>query len=321
MVKMCIATYARYDPNHRDEDVWLRDILEEKGHSVDIKDWMGPADWRSYEAIFVGSTYNIPSAPDQFFVWLGACETDGRKRLINDRAVLELGIRKDLYWNVLRNSGDRVLSESLVPTKFKLFTEGGYANLVEECEGLWPSDRLVFKPIISADSLHTFVFDPNGTALAHDPDRIVRDRSSLPRMLDAIWSDHRLRGIMAQPYLEGVETGELSATFVGDQLVGAIKKSPGFGPLPAATREFVTNRDTLDALRDLGSRVMAAIARYAVAPVRTRLDVIPQQGGLRLLEAEFVEPNCNFSTFEESARVEALDVLANGIINAAQELH
>ena len=318
-MKVCIATSFNYSVVPWREDGWLRDALCDAGCSVDIRDWMRPAPWRSYDAIFVSSTWNIPSAPNEFKAWLAACEADEKKRLVNDHAVLKLGIEKDTYWKVLETAGDPNLTRSLTPTRFVLSTSKGFSNLVEECRETWPDNRLVFKPIISADSFNTFVFDPSGSAQAHDPQRVVKDAETLRQRLQAIWCDYRLRGIMAQPYLEGVEEGEMSATFVRDQLVGVVRKLPGFGPMPGNTRVPVTDSITLEALCDLGRRVVKAIAANAAVPVRTRLDVIPYEDGLQLLEVEMVDPNCNFSTFERSARDRAVKTLVNEIIAFAQD--
>jgi hypothetical protein len=188
---------------------------------------------------------------------------------------------------------------------------------VEECREAWSGSRLVFKPIVSADSLHTFVFDPSGLTQAHDPERIVTNIASLHQKLEEIWSDYRLRGIMAQPYLAGVEDGEISATFVRDQLIGAVKKRPGFGPMPAITRVPVVDSSTLRELSGLGRMAIAAIAARTSMPVRTRLDVIPHDDGMRLLEVEMVDPNCNFSTLDQSVRNEAVKTLASEIIASA----
>lgn len=317
-MKICIATSANYTSNPWREDLWLSEALTEAGCSVALCDWKAPEDWQSFDAIFVSSTWNIPSAPQAFLTWLEACEADNQRRLINDRELLALGIHKDTYWKVLETSRDLELVNALTPSRFALSAGRHFSDFVKDCMEVWPDERLVFKPIISSSSANTFVFDPSGTAKAHDPERVVTSADVLRERLQSIWSDDRLRGLIAQPYLSGIEAGEKSATFVGGKLVSAVQKMPGFGPMASSTLAAVTDKATLDELSTLGRTALSAITAHASAPVRARLDVIPHQDGMRILEVELVEPSCNFSPLEPSARNDAIRTLADAIIKAAK---
>lgn len=319
-LKLCIATYARFADVPWREDLWLAQALRELGCQVDIRDWQSDATWSSYDAVFVSSAWNIPSAPEAFEGWLTACERDGKKRLINDQAVLRLGVRKDRYWKVLEEAEDPGVRAALTPTLFFAGQEADTQECLARCRAAWPGSKLVFKPIVSADSFRTYVYDPSKTAQAHDPDRRLTSPEQLEVKLAEIWSDDRLGGVMAQPYLNGVETGEISATFVGLELVGAVQKRPGFGPMPAHTRQAVSDKGTLDTLGDLGARALAAISAQAARPLRSRLDVIPHGEGYRLLELEVVDPNCNFSTLPDADCRAGVARLAKEIRSASAEM-
>jgi len=79
-MKLCIATESQYVEKPWREDVRLRQELTDLGCTVDIRDWMEPGPWRSYDGIFVSSTWNIPQAPREFEEWLDLCESDGIQR-------------------------------------------------------------------------------------------------------------------------------------------------------------------------------------------------------------------------------------------------
>lgn len=313
-MKICIATSPDYTSNPWREDVWIKDALVDAGCTVEICDWMSDEDWLSFDAIFVSSVWNIPSAPQQFSDWLKACEADNRKRFINDSALLELGNLKDAYWKVLGDAEEGKLAETLIPSLFALSAEASLSDFITECQDRWPGERLVFKPIISASSRNTFVFDPGATARANDPERVITSASDLNEKLEGIWAQRRLRGLIAQPYMPGIEIGEMSATFVGRSMVGAVKKMPGFGPMPSSTLAQITDQTTLDALNDLGQRSLDAITAHVSAPVRSRLDVIPHEDGLRILEFEMVDPSCNFTPLDDDSRKAAIAALSGAII-------
>ncbi|MEM8577257.1 MAG: hypothetical protein AAGF60_05360 [Pseudomonadota bacterium] len=316
-MKICIATYAAYADVPWREDAWLAAALRARGCAVEVRDWQAEANWHSYDGIFVSSTWNIPSAPDAFRAWVAACQADGARRLINARAVLDLGIDKGAYWQVLGAAGDAVLAAALTPSRFARPGERAAAEIVAACQADWPGQALVFKPIVSADSLHAVVFDPSGAALVHEAARRVTTAEAAADRVAAILAEPHLGGVVAQPYLPGVERGEVSATFVGGQIAVATRKRPGFGPLPAATRVLEEDPATLAALHDLGARVHAVLGTVAATPVRLRLDLIPVEDGFRILEVEMVDPNCNFTILPEPARTKAVEALAAAIVTAA----
>ncbi|WP_299665610.1 hypothetical protein [uncultured Ruegeria sp.] len=317
-MRICIATSSDYVSDPWREDVWIKDALVEAGCTVEICDWMSDEDWLSFDAIFVSSAWNIPSAPQEFSDWLKSCEADQKKRFINDSALLELGNLKDGYWKVLGEAENGKLAEMLIPSLFALSADGDLAEFITDCREKWPDERLVFKPIISASSRNTFVFDTSATAQANDRARIITSVDALNEKLGPIWSDHRLRGLIAQPYMPGIEIGEMSATFVGRTLVGAVQKMPGFGPMPSSTLEQITDTAVLEALNDLGQRTITAITDHLSAPIRSRLDVIPHEDSLSILEFEMVDPSCNFTPLDQDSQKAAIKALADEIIKFAE---
>lgn len=73
----------------------LKEALEVRGHRAEIISWQDlTIDLLGFDAIFVSSTWDGCADPPAFSAWLDRCERDGRRRLINSRALLDAGFTK-----------------------------------------------------------------------------------------------------------------------------------------------------------------------------------------------------------------------------------
>lgn len=321
MSTIAIAAEAAYTPEGSAgpwfDDQQLQLALEERGHRVNIINWEdSTVDLTQFDAIFVSSTWNGCAQPDAFMAWLDACERDGQQRLINDRDVLDAGFVKYRYWHVLERALQQKLATTalgqLTPSRFYIAGDSipagveslGERNLERILATLdhdpqWAQANIVIKPVISADGIDTFVYNRFGRAIPIDDEKRAQFVISRPQQAEATFLrlayDTVRGGVLLQPYMQGVESGEYSLTFLGDRCTHAVQKPKLFKGDGSRRRQVIR----LDAL-PLG---MLAFAEQLVALLhhhfgegavsRARVDLFDQDGTPVLCELECVDPNTN----------------------------
>ncbi|KAB8333756.1 hypothetical protein SD80_011935 [Scytonema tolypothrichoides VB-61278] len=308
------------------DDQGLQAALKALGHQVRIISWEDPrVDLQSFDAIYVSTTWSGCRTPDVFQAWLDACEADGRRRLINDRAVIDAGFVKKRYWHVLERAFDQnphlASLGRLTPSRFFDTTSGQtgddfVAVLAEvDSDAEWAAANLVLKPVISADGIDTYVYNR-----FHRPipiDEAKRAQFVLSSFTQASATFQRLAasgdrgGVLLQPYMTGVEAGEYSLTFLERRCVLAAQKPPLFKGDGSARRRIVDLPDVPPRLLRFAEHVLAAFANTFASETisRTRLDLFDQAGVPMLCELETVDPNTNIRLVAEQRGVAAAQTI------------
>ncbi len=222
------AAYApggSYGPWH--DDLGLREALARLGHRAEIISWEDPAiDLLQCDAIYVSSTWNASAHPVAFQAWLDACERDGRRRLINDREVLDAGEAKYQYWSLLetvlrQRPGLQTLGQ-LTPSRFYIAGDSpdpaveqlagrGLATILAalDQDAVWAGADLVLKPARSADGHATFVYNRSGRAIPIDDDKraqfVITGGDHVAAIFQRLAADIARGGVILQPYMRGVE--------------------------------------------------------------------------------------------------------------------
>jgi glutathione synthase/RimK-type ligase-like ATP-grasp enzyme len=118
------------------------------------------------------------------------------------------------------------------------------------------------------------------------------------------------RVAMVQPYLDAVDTaGETALIYFDGAYSHAIEKGPMLPPDAAHAAdhdelfvaERIAARQPAAAEREIGEQVVALLrARFGVAPLYARVDLLPSPDGPVVVEVEITEPSL-FLTYDEAA--------------------
>lgn len=343
--KIAIATgedHAINDKPPLADDVALKLALEKEigqEGAVQVLNWRdGAVSWESFDAIFVSSTWDIPDHPADFLNWIHRC-SQGRERLINDRQVILDNITKSRYLQYLIDqfAQDAQPGVAITPSAFYA-AEADPGNHIQTVNNvsldhlidalikkdpLWDSRGIVIKPIISADGKQTFLYNRANARFDNMANpALLLDQQAAQQAFDQLTQNTSTRGVILQPYIEGVEKGEYSLVFFHDDFSHAIKKPGGFLQTIASKREPVADGPELKAMIGFGKTILQHMrTKYGVRSLtRTRIDLFKNAGDYFLCELECTEPNINLARFPQSEQQEILGRFAKAIHNRALEL-
>ncbi len=235
----------------------LRAPFAERGMTVEDISWDDPkADWASYSAVLIGTTWDYWDRLDEFLETLRRIESV--TRLFNPVSLVTWNIRKT-YLRELETKGAK-----LIPTVWLDVADEASARAAFDTLG---ADDLVFKRQIGAG--------------AKGQHRLTRGEP-IPEM------PHPM---MVQPFLPMIQTeGELSFIFIDGEFSHALVKraQPGDYRIQSTyggrEEKITPSADDLAAAR-------AIISALDEAPLYGRVDMLRgPDGGLLLMELEVLEP-------------------------------
>lgn len=235
----------------------LRAPFAERGMTVEDISWDDPkADWASYSAVLIGTTWDYWDRLDEFLETLRRIESV--TRLFNPVSLVTWNIRKT-YLRELETKGAK-----LIPTVWLDVADEASARAAFDTLG---ADDLVFKRQIGAG--------------AKGQHRLTRGEP-IPEM------PHPM---MVQPFLQMIQTeGELSFIFIDGEFSHALVKraQPGDYRIQSTyggrEEKITPSADDLAAAR-------AIISALDEAPLYGRVDMLRgPDGGLLLMELEVLEP-------------------------------
>jgi glutathione synthase/RimK-type ligase-like ATP-grasp enzyme len=244
--------------------------------------WDDPAaDWSTFDACVVRSTWNYHRAPARFLAW---CDAVARvTRLWNPAGVIRANAHKS-YLLDLERRGVAVAPTVLLPR--------GATTLLADVMTQRAWDDVVVKPAVSAGSRDT------RRVPAHD---VAAGEAHLRALLAA-------EDVLVQRYLPSVDdSGERACVWIDGAFTHAVRKSPRFagdreridGPFPLAPDE-----------RRLAE---AALAPHAGHILYGRVDVARDAHGAPcVMEIELIEPSLFFAHAPH-----ALDRFAGAIVARA----
>jgi hypothetical protein len=334
-LQIAIAADTRYTPHGASgpwyDDAGLRDALEALGHRVTMIGWEDPTvDLHQYDAIYVSSTWSGWRNPAAYLAWLDACEADGRRRLINDRAVIATGFIKAQLWQVLEPATQTRSHHlgSLTPSRFYCVGMPLYLGITPlagrdfaailadlDRDPAWAQANLVLKPIISADGVDTFVYNRMGRSIPIDAEKreafVLETFTQADAVFQRLAADPERGGVLVQPYMPGVETGEYSLTFLGGVCTHAVRKPPLFKGDGSVRRRVVDRPDLPPRLLAFAEQVLGWMHDHfgADALSRVRIDLFDQDGEAVLCELECADPNTNIRLVAEQRGPDAAQAI------------
>jgi glutathione synthase/RimK-type ligase-like ATP-grasp enzyme len=277
MVRMLLGVAASREFLDLD-DSWppLADALAAEGIAVEVPVWDdSKVDWSRYDLVTVMYAWGYVTQREAFLAWTEAVAAV--TGLVNNTAILRWNSDKT-YLADLADAGVPVVSTAWV----------------QPGEG-WdpPADDYVIKPTVASGGLGAARYR---SSLRHVADDHVR------RLHDAGQT------VMVQPYQAGVDTaGETALVFLGGRFSHAVTKSgllvADAGETPRLwEREIITPAAVTSRQRQLADTVMATVSARFGPTVYARVDVVDDDGQLRLLEAELLEPSLFLASAEGSAQ-------------------
>jgi glutathione synthase/RimK-type ligase-like ATP-grasp enzyme len=235
-------------------------------------------DWAKFDLAIIRSPWDYTSQRDAFLAW--ARRVESQTTLLNS------------YATISKNTDKRYLLElaALVPVIPTLFMDATQVNHEDLQELIIQAKAIAVKPNIGA-----------GAALA------VRAQT-IEAALAAIAKIHQAgRLAMVQPYLAEVDTqGEIAIVIIDGEISHAVKKVPaltkgGHGDAQAAT-------EITQEMRDFVRQLSEGVAEWG-SLLYARVDVVPTDQGLLLMELELTEPTLFFPQEPAAAKK-----LANSIL-------
>lgn len=235
----------------------LRAPFAERGMTVEDISWDDPkADWASYSAVLIGTTWDYWDRLDEFLETLRRIESV--TRLFNPVSLVTWNIRKT-YLRELETKGAK-----LIPTVWLDVADEASARAAFDTLG---ADDLVFKRQIGAG--------------AKGQHRLTRGEP-IPEM------PHPM---MVQPFLPMIQTeGELSFIFIDGDFSHALVKRAQPGDYRIQSTYGGREEKITPSADDLVA-AHAIISALDEAPLYGRVDMLRgPDGGLLLMELEVLEP-------------------------------
>lgn len=247
--------------------------------SVKLVKWDDPlVNWDAFDLALVRSPWNYSQRRDEFVNW--AFQVEQKTKLLNPAVTIKENTDKTYLAKLAKEI-------PVIPT---LYFPANRDFKNELMEVLSNHEALAIKPNIGAGaSLAAKVSDLNAACTAiskiHDAGFIA----------------------MIQPYLKEVDgEGEVAIVIIDGEISHAVKKVPaltvgGHGDAQAATE--VTPR-----MKNFVSKISQLVSNWDHL-LYARVDVVPTQDGLLLMELELTEPTLFFEQSPDAAKKLGLRVL------------
>jgi glutathione synthase/RimK-type ligase-like ATP-grasp enzyme len=242
--------------------------LRTLGWHVEAVPWRRPvADWSSFDAVIIRSTWDYQHAPQAFLSVLGQIQRSGA-HLENALDLVKWNVNKT-YLGDLERRG-----VPIVPTVW-----GSDIGPVDEHAILrrLGTDEVVLKPVIGASADHAY--------------RLTSGSAGWSEAAAAF----EQRQYLAQPFLRQiVDEGEYSLFFFGGELSHTVLKTPKI-PDFRVQEEYGGVIRAVSASRGLVSAAERVIVAIGKVPLYARVDLVRlEEGVYGLMELELIEPSLYF---------------------------
>ena len=276
MPRVAFATCAALATLDPDDLLGVRE-LDRLGVHVEPAVWRDASvDWSRFDLVCLRSCWDYHEAPDDFVRWIESLEAGGM-RVWNPPAVLRWNLDK-AHLVELAAAGFPVVPTRLVPAGSSVSLSTVLAS------SGW--EHAVVKPTISLSA-----FDTWRTSRAHAPAKESAFRELVER-----------GGVLVQRFQpEILDPGEWSFVFLGGRLSHAVEKRPASGDFRVQSEHGGSIRRIEPSARTIEE----AAALLAAAPgphLYARVDVVPVDGQLVLMELELIDPSLFLSRAEDAPR-------------------
>jgi glutathione synthase/RimK-type ligase-like ATP-grasp enzyme len=256
-----LLTYEK-QPELTPDDQLLQQALERKGVRVRVSPWSDASTvWGNSTVTMFRSTWDYFHRTTEFEGWLRRVEQS--TSLVNDCDLVRWNMHKRYIADIERRG------VAVVPTIFLKRKEP--QDLMEVCRSRGWSE-IVIKPCVAGSAFGARKFKLGGAA--------DEGCSYLKELVLE-------RDTMIQPFMNEVESaGERSLVFIDGGFSHAARKAPfSAGPAGGQSLETVHHADAEEIA--FGRRVLDTLPSE---PVYARVDIVPAEGRMLVMEVELIEP-------------------------------
>ena len=261
MVAIAFATCLQM-PALQPDDAPIAAALQALGAEVRALPWNGPfAPFAACDLVAVRSTWDYAETPEEFLAWLQRLEDD-RLETTNAPSLMRWNARKDYLLDLAARGAPLAPTQRVVPD----------ADAIADAMDSLMLDEAVVKPVFGAGA--------SGLSIVRRD-----DPAGLQRAAELLGYDG-----LVQPLVPEIRTvGEVSLTFVGDQLSHAAIKRAAAGSIlihaehGGSTAPFSPSDEQVQVAREVLA-LLPEPADYA------RVDLVPTARGVVLMEVELIEP-------------------------------
>jgi glutathione synthase/RimK-type ligase-like ATP-grasp enzyme len=287
-MKVALATCTEL-PHLDADEAHLVKALQAKGIEHVIAPWDGPdAPFLESDVAVIRSTWDYTQRVDEFVAWAArielAMKAKGRE-LLNPSSVVR--------WNTHKRYLTELAQEKVAIVPTVIVDKGTKVDLkLLLTEHAWTGGAVV-KPCVSAGSRDTVRID----GLAVDEAQALLDREGATR------------DMMVQPYVTGIEAGEVSLIFIDGALSHAVNKVPkdqDFRSQP----EFGSDVKAVEASGEMRMRARDILSTVGGKLLYARVDFVKGDDGTPwLMELELVEPSL-YLAWDEHAAAKLAEAIA-----------
>lgn len=252
------------------EDIEIMNALKKKGFFVDIISWEDKyIDYSNYKFLILKSVWGYHRKFTRFNSWLNMID-DLNIELLNAVAVVKENIDKSIQFNTLENNGIKTIPTVFIKDIFKI-KEIYFSNSIFK-----EKSKIVLKPIVSGSGENTKIVEQNNFTI---------------KELTKLYTKHfykikNRKGIMIQPYMKEIESGEYSIIFIDNEISHFMKRFPG----------VLTDEKKVLQISELPADVLELSIKVATIPeylncLYLRVDLIKTKLGALVMEVEAADPD------------------------------
>lgn len=234
--------------------------------------WREAHDWSQYELVLVRTTWDYSKHREEFTNVLK--EINSKTTLYNPLELMLWNMEK-LYLKELKEQGVNTIATLWLSSEEEIV----FGNICKELA----VDKFILKPSVGAGS--------SGLKKIEGP----QDLKQLPKELTAS------PFMMAQPFIEGVLQGEKSFLYFDGKFSHAISKTPKEGDFRSQEEFGATVTAYIPSEREL-KLCEETLLKLPIKPLYARLDFLPTEDGLLLIELEMIEPHLYLSWDDNAAK-------------------
>ncbi len=284
------------------EDLYLKKELLTLGIDSNFISWEDSnVDYSEYECLIIRSIWGYQDKLEQFYKWL---EDMKQKKItmINSLELIENNIRKDVQFNILHRNGIPTVKTNFIYEKDIL---GSISSTIFEAirKQFDNTNLFVVKPIISGSGNNTYLIDLMGNN--NRPNNI--QISELNKLMSDIIKEKN-NGLMVQPFISEIDSGEISSIFIDGQNTHNVRR---YSPIFHEKKNQELEKNITSVMLELARRI-ESIPEYQGYSYM-RVDMVEHNKQPTVMEVELTEPDLLTRYIPDEIRDAAIKILAKKI--------
>jgi glutathione synthase/RimK-type ligase-like ATP-grasp enzyme len=262
----------------KDEDTPLLSYLRHNGLNIDRVVWNDDSViWTDYDVVVLKAPWDYHDQLPKFLAWLDSVEKGGSK-VINPPEVIRWNSNKEYLLEIAEK----------LPVIHSLVLRPGNELNIEALKNHFQTDKLVFKPTVSAGAKHTYLID----------------HTNSDQMFETLNALIAAQPMLVQEFAGEIKTeGEWSFLFFNGEYSHHVLKKPGKSDF-RVQHYFGGTIHHPEVNRNLIQQTSRYVEQYAPGCMYARVDGIVRNGTFHLMELELIEPLL-FLAYSRDGEIEA----------------